>query len=1112
MSTLRPLSFKIRTILIGVVSMAFLVTALMTGRQEYLARHAEFARILQAQGQMAQSLIEGEILEYDHKIRTVLDHLRPADEGHLQAELQKDLTLYDPYDSYFVLNRARKVVAVSAGHEAFLGLDFSGMEQNLPKGKISPVYHSAISDRSVIGVKYPFGDSLTLIYERNTENILPVLRHIDTDKLIPRQSLFVLSAQGVVIYHADRSLVAGRYNLAFELKKPSLPDRWQMISYRYQGEHFLAFRKTLAMPADWTVYFQIPAELMQQAIRHAILRQFLVILAFFVLITAVLQFLLNQFFSRPVDRVVKALGNYVPGQKAPVFSDHQADGILEFAEIGAAVNEMAEKAYEANTMLQEREERISLLLNSTAEAIYGLDTEGRCTFCNTAFREMLHFGKEEELIGKKIHALIHHSRPNGSAYPAEQCIAHQGFLKGMAAHSDLELFFRADGSSFPAECWSHPIEANGKVEGAVVTFIDISARKEAQDALLESESRYRTLVENIDLGITLIDKDHKIVMANKGQGKIFHRSPELFIGKHCFREFEKREAICPHCPGVTAVSTGRAASTIAHGMTDDGRNFSGRVHAFPITSGGKLAGGFIEVIEDITDRLKADAALAEEKERLAVTLRSIGDGVITTDVEGRILLINKVAENLTGWTQQEAAGRPLTEVFHIVNEQNKQVSENPVEKVLTSCKIVGLAGHTMLISRNGVERRIADSGAPIRDKDSNIIGVVLVFRDVTDQLRMEREVIKGQKLESIGVLAGGIAHDFNNILVAILGNLSLATSLVNPENKLYPLLKEAEKASHRAKDLTQQLLTFSKGGEPVKETASLPAIIKDSANFIMHGRNALCHFDLPEELWLVNIDKGQMSQVIQNLILNACQAMPDGGEIRISCRNIDSATAKPAYLDPSGNYVRITVSDSGPGIPEKIIGKIFDPYFSTKKGGSGLGLAITHSIIDKHGGHISVNSAPDQGTEFTIYLPVSSNSDEKKAISKAVVAGVRGKILVMDDEAMVRDVARAMLEFLGHQVIVAPNGEETIALFKKHLTEEKPFDLVIMDLTIPGGMGGKEAVRKILEINPQARVVVSSGYSTDPIMANYRKFGFVATIHKPYQLETLENVLHTLLR
>ncbi len=382
-----------------------------------------------------------------------------------------------------------------------------------------------------------------------------------------------------------------------------------------------------------------------------------------------------------------------------------------------------------------------------------------------------------------------------------------------------------------------------------------------------------------------------------------------------------------------------------------------------------------------------------------------------------------------------------------------------------------------------------------------------LFRDITDKLqneenvhRLERQVQKAEHLESLGLLAGGIAHDFNNILMATLGNLSLARLSLLPESRASLLIREAEKASLRARDLTQQLLTFSKGGEPIKETSSISEVVAESASFVLRGSNIACQFNLPKDLWLVDIDKGQMSQVIQNIVINAKHAMPSGGIISVTGQNIDDIRKENVPLPISNRYTKITITDQGIGIPKNVIDKIFEPYFSTKQEGSGLGLAITYSIIAKHKGYIGVHSEIGIGTSFFIYLPASHQDMILSSETTSAPAVKKLRILLMDDEESIRDLTKEMLTALGHEVLLAVDGREAIDTYT---TAEKPIDIVIMDLTIPGGMGGKEAVQEILKVDKNAKVIVSSGYSVDPIMANHKSYGFCAAIAKPYRFQEL---------
>ena len=366
---------------------------------------------------------------------------------------------------------------------------------------------------------------------------------------------------------------------------------------------------------------------------------------------------------------------------------------------------------------------------------------------------------------------------------------------------------------------------------------------------------------------------------------------------------------------------------------------------------------------------------------------------------------------------------------------------------------------------------------------------------------MQEDLLKGQKLESLGLLAGGIAHDFNNILTAIIGNVSLARMQVGEGHKAAVRLAASENALARATDLTRQLLTFARGGEPIKKVIEVGGLLKEAASFAIHGSTVNCQFVLADDLWLVEADEGQLSQVIQNLVINARQAMPEGGTLTLEAENIGSTLE-------GKRFVQITVTDSGTGIPEHHLQRIFDPYFTTKQLGSGLGLATCYSIIKRHGGNITVTSTLGKGSTFYVDLPASEQGSAFETGLKMEVVHGSGRVLVMDDEEPVREAAQAMLEELGYTVECAKNGSDTLDLYRQRKEEGTPFSAVIMDLTIPGGMGGKEAINLLLKIDPYVKAIVSSGYSTDPVMANYREYGFVAVLRKPYRPQEMSEILH----
>jgi len=508
--------------------------------------------------------------------------------------------------------------------------------------------------------------------------------------------------------------------------------------------------------------------------------------------------------------------------------------------------------------------------------------------------------------------------------------------------------------------------------------------------------------------------------------------------------------------------------------------------------------------------------LENEKERLAVTLHSIGDGVISTDTKGNIVLFNKVSEQLTGWTQQEAVGKPVQEIFDIIDGRTGKPMENPASKVLDTGQMMTMTNPTVLISRDETHYSIEDSGAPIYDKMGNLAGVVLVFRDVTDELRTRSELQKSHKLESVGVLAGGIAHDFNNILTAIICNMELAQLDMDQSCTAHSLIGQSIKASLGAKDLTSQLLTFAKGGDPVRAFAPIGKIISDSANFVLRGSPVICYFNIPEKLWLAAVDIGQISQVVQNIIINARHAMPDGGVIEVGCENYLNHNKIVQLQDEK--YVKITIADNGDGIPDEYLDKIFDPYFTTKDQGeirgSGLGLSICHSIIRKHDGHIEVESEAGKGTTFTIYLPATGDRTERLRASTThpIEAEQTATIMVMDDDEMILAIAKRILDQLGHKIIPVINGHQAIDTYNEYRQNKQAVDLIILDLTIPGGMGGADTAHEILKINPEAKIVVASGYFNDPVMARYKEYGFTASISKPFQLEELNKLINEVIQ
>ncbi|MBI1912855.1 MAG: PAS domain S-box protein [Deltaproteobacteria bacterium] len=499
-------------------------------------------------------------------------------------------------------------------------------------------------------------------------------------------------------------------------------------------------------------------------------------------------------------------------------------------------------------------------------------------------------------------------------------------------------------------------------------------------------------------------------------------------------------------------------------------------------------------VQDITESKIAEELLRESEKKFRNLIENIPLGISITTEDGVFIEANPALWKMFGYdSKEEFMGLKVPALYRDPAERQHTVNEIKKGKKDIEIKVRRKDGTEFVGSLTG-----------ILQNDGEGKGLIIsIVQDITERKKIDSELLKAQKLESIGVLAGGMAHDFNNILLGILGNISVAKLYSKPGERISGILDDVEKSAVRAKSLTRQLLTFSQGGDPIKESAPIEQLVKDAALLTMRGSKISCDFSFPKGLWAVEVDEGQMNQVISNIVLNANHAMPDGGTIKITAENL-AVTQEDALPIKPGDYVRIAINDTGTGIDRKILNKIFDPFFTTKQKASGLGLAVCYSIIKKHNGHIKVETKHGKGSTFYIYIP--SSQEKAEANDEAVIPG-KGRILVMDDEELVRDVSGEMLEILGYEPVFAKEGMEAVRLYKKAKEEGKPFSAVILDLTVPGGMGGRDTMQMLLELDPAVNAIVSSGYSRDPIMADYRKFGFKGVIAKPYRVSEFSKVV-----
>ena len=624
----------------------------------------------------------------------------------------------------------------------------------------------------------------------------------------------------------------------------------------------------------------------------------------------------------------------------------------------------------------------------------------------------------------------------------------------------------------------------------------MSAFRSENAALRGRAEEYRALVDNALAGIFKTNLAGDILYVNEALLKMLgYDSLEEVKGKKVsivYKDMRERDGLIERLTEHRKVDSFEIALCSKSG---DIRNV--RISA---TLDKDVISG---VMVDITGLKRAEKALRESEEKYRNLYDNAPDMYHSLDRNGTIIDCNETEARILGYTKAEIIGRPFTD---FITEESKRLFALYFPRL--NKKKTRLIVEREFVRKDGTVLPVSLNVFNEFDENGEFTGTKTIARDITDRRKMEEELLKAQKLESIGVLAGGIAHDFNNLLTVIFGNVAMAKMNAQPGDGMFERLDDAERATLRAKDLTMQLLTFSKGGEPIKKTVSIAGLVRESIGFTLSGSNVKSEIQLDPGLWPVDVDEGQISQVISNLVINAEQAMPGGGVIRICCVNVTVSTENALSL-ALGDYVKITIEDEGTGIPREYLRKIFDPYFTTKQKGNGLGLAAAYSILRKHNGCITVESEPGKGSVFHVYLPASSGTVALKEAAGEHWAG-KGRVLVMDDEETVRNLAGEMLRHVGYEVEFARDGNEAVRTYKSAMDSRRPFDAVILDLTIPGGMGGKAAIKKLIELDPGVKAIVSSGYSNDPVMADFRSYGFSEVVPKPYRLQELSKALYNI--
>lgn len=780
--------------------------------------------------------------------------------------------------------------------------------------------------------------------------------------------------------------------------------------------------------------------------------------------------------------------------------------------------------------LRQREERFRNLFENAPEGAYEASPAGTFLRANAAMARMLGYGSVVQLLSltpaqtARVYVLPRRR---------EECYAWLGRQDSLP-NFESEIR-RPDGSTaWIMENIRVVRNADGSIAHLQGFVSDITERKRAVNELAGSEERYRALFENLPVAVVEYDFGPAVAWFEplRASGVVdlaawIGSHPEEFLDRSAEIALVGANTATHRLLGVGAGPAGvakvdqilgadanevRRQAFLALWEGRSGVDGEMTVHTVdgtvlrllyhwrvPSLEGRTFLQRTQLALVNVSEVKSAEVALAAERERLSVTLRAMSEAVLTIDQDGMVQFMNDAAAALTGWPVGAAMGRPLREVCILGSEKPGQRLAAPVAAALTADRAVDLPPYSLVHPREGAPRSVEGRCAPMHDLHGRTIGAVLVLRDVTQRARLESELLRASKMESIGVLAGGIAHDFNNLLAIVMGNLSLAMmdEQVNATGGKW--LREAERGTLRAKELTQQLLTFAKGGEPVRAAVLLQDVVREAAQFALHGAAVRCEYKIASDLRPADVDKGQIGQVVQNLVINAVQAMPGGGTIQLSLCNETLERGAVATLQP-GHYLRLEIADSGLGIAPEHLARIFEPFFTTKEAGSGLGLATVYSVIQKHRGHVTVDSTIGRGTTFRIWLPAARIEPAGTSKTASPFAPLRGRVLFMDDEEPIRAMTQALLERLGLDVKVTRDGAEAVREYADAKLSGQPFDVVVFDLTVPGGMGGADAMREILKLDPNARGIVSSGYSSDPVMANHRAHGFRGSVPKPYRI------------